>query len=157
MLGTVHIDILPVGGYYLDRDCVVDHGDGTLDYCTPFDHNSVPEVDGVPLIRDISECLPFGSYTLGGLCARFTDFTPSITGLIPRPSEDCSVGDPVAGPYHCGHWYDCQPCHRCGDDTVDLTCDCDRCSAARDRLACPFPFEAPDRPCFTTINPTETR
>ena len=27
---------------------------------------------------------------------------------------------------HCEHWYDCEPCCACGDET-DGTCDCDCC------------------------------
>lgn len=34
-------------------------------------------------------------------------------------------------PVHCPHWYDCEPCHWCGDDTPDPFCDCDRCTAVR--------------------------
>ena len=48
----------------------------------------------------------------------------------PRPSETCPAAT-EDDPGHCGHWYDCEPCHRCGDDTIDPHCDCDRCSAAR--------------------------
>jgi protein gp37 len=48
----------------------------------------------------------------------------------PSPSEDCPVA-PEDDPGHCGHWYDCEPCHRCGDDTRDPGCDCDTCLAAR--------------------------
>lgn len=38
---------------------------------------------------------------------------------------------PADDPGHCIHWYECEPCHRCGDDTVDPQCDCDRCTALR--------------------------
>lgn len=38
---------------------------------------------------------------------------------------------PGDDPGHCSHWYDCEPCHRCGDDTPDPGCDCVRCWAAR--------------------------
>lgn len=48
----------------------------------------------------------------------------------PTPSESCP-NDTADDRGHCGHWYDCEPCHRCGDDTVDPDCDCDRCTAAR--------------------------
>ena len=33
--------------------------------------------------------------------------------------------------WHCEHWYDCEPCCRCGDNTPDPICDCDRCTEAR--------------------------
>lgn len=48
----------------------------------------------------------------------------------PRPSEHCPAA-PENDPGHCGHWDDCEPCCRCGDDTIDPECDCQRCSAAR--------------------------
>ena len=32
---------------------------------------------------------------------------------------------------HCYCWFECEPCHWCGDDTVDPLCDCDRCAAHR--------------------------
>ena len=51
----------------------------------------------------------------------------------PEHPEWCPVGNPDEGSNHahCGHWYECEPCHRCGDDTPDPNCDCDRCTAAR--------------------------
>jgi protein gp37 len=48
----------------------------------------------------------------------------------PTPSEHCPSA-PEDDPGHCGHWYDCEPCHRCGDDTRDPGCDCNTCVAAR--------------------------
>lgn len=48
-----------------------------------------------------------------------------------EPSEFCPVGKPDEPNMHCACWYECQPCCRCGDDTIDPGCDCDRCSYAR--------------------------
>jgi hypothetical protein len=48
-----------------------------------------------------------------------------------RPSEDCPNA-PADDLGHCGHWYDCEPCCRCGDDTPDPMCDCPRCTAVRE-------------------------
>ena len=53
------------------------------------------------------------------------------TVAIVRPSEDCPNA-PADDPMHCGHWYDCEPCCRCGDDTIDPCCDCPRCTDARE-------------------------
>lgn len=32
---------------------------------------------------------------------------------------------------HCNHWWDCEPCCRCGNDTPDPSCDCPRCTYER--------------------------
>lgn len=57
----------------------------------------------------------------------------SVDLFGPGHPEWCPVGDPkdVLENAHCGHWYNCEPCHYCGDDTPDLNCDCDRCTYAR--------------------------
>lgn len=47
-----------------------------------------------------------------------------------EPSEFCPNA-PADDPGHCEHWYDCEPCHRCGDDTIDPNCDCERCTSHR--------------------------
>ena len=31
---------------------------------------------------------------------------------------------PADDPGHCLHWWDCEPCHRCGDDSDSPNCDC---------------------------------
>ena len=51
----------------------------------------------------------------------------------PGHPEWCPVGDPdeVSNHGHCAHWYECEPCHRCGDDTPDPSCDCPRCTYDR--------------------------
>lgn len=51
----------------------------------------------------------------------------------PGHPEWCPVGKPEADePHmHCSHWEDCEPCCRCGDDTPDPHCDCERCTAVR--------------------------
>lgn len=35
---------------------------------------------------------------------------------------------PEHDPGHCSHWENCEPCCRCGDDTIDPECDCPRCT-----------------------------
>lgn len=47
------------------------------------------------------------------------------------PSEICPSA-PEGEVVHCGHWYECEPCHWCGDDTPDPNCDCERCTAVRE-------------------------
>ena len=47
-----------------------------------------------------------------------------------RPKEFCPNA-PDDDPGHCGHWYECEPCHHCGDDTPDPECDCPRCTYVR--------------------------
>jgi hypothetical protein len=56
--------------------------------------------------------------------------TPNDQEAVAHP-EWCPVGAPDEPNAHCGHWYDCEPCHRCGDDMRDPGCDCARCWAAR--------------------------
>lgn len=46
----------------------------------------------------------------------------------PGHPEWCPAAD-EKDPGHCEHWFDCEPCHRCGDDTRDPNCDCERCDA----------------------------
>ena len=57
----------------------------------------------------------------------------AVSAFGPGDPEWCAVGDPadVLENAHCGHWYKCEPCHWCGDDTPDPSCDCPRCTAAR--------------------------
>jgi len=43
------------------------------------------------------------------------------------PDEHCTASEDG----HCHHWYDCEPCCRCGDDTRDPNCDCELCTAVR--------------------------
>lgn len=50
--------------------------------------------------------------------------------LGPGDPEWCPNA-PTDDPGHCGHWSDCEPCCRCGDDTRDPRCDCEKCAAAR--------------------------
>lgn len=39
---------------------------------------------------------------------------------------------PAEDPGHCLHWYDCEPCHRCGSDAGgEDNCDCERHTQAR--------------------------
>lgn len=53
-----------------------------------------------------------------------------MADLTPDDPEYCPNA-PADDPGHCEHWYDCEPCHRCGDDTIDPKCDCPRCTEAR--------------------------
>lgn len=51
----------------------------------------------------------------------------------PKHPEWCpDAPDPDDDRGHCGHWYDCEPCCQCGDDTPDPRCDCERCTAVRE-------------------------
>lgn len=64
--------------------------------------------------------------------------TPTVT-VIERTThtlpEWCPIGSEDEPHMHCGHWSECEPCHRCGDDTPDPDCDCDRCTSARPAAA----------------------
>lgn len=42
-------------------------------------------------------------------------------GLTVSISRPCASEDD-----HCTHWWDCEPCCRCGDDTEPESCDCPR-------------------------------
>lgn len=77
---------------------------------------------------------------------------PSELAVMPSPSKGPVMADTRFGPghpewcpapltkarepndehAHCECWGECEPCCRCGDDTPDPCCDCERCTAARD-------------------------
>lgn len=134
VIGTARVQALPVAEWDDDPSSHPDDDVGhvRIEYggeLTLFPGNG-------ELCIDLSECRPCGEWRQGHTGLVFTDFRPEIDW--PKPNETCRVGDPEDGPYHCSHWYDCEPCHRCGDDTVDPGCDCDRCTAVREARALPL-------------------
>lgn len=54
----------------------------------------------------------------------------ALVAVASGPDEHCPSSKDDAE-LHCEHWYECEPCCWCGDDTPDPRCDCPRCSALR--------------------------
>ncbi len=88
-------DVLPITTYadIGDPECIVNHCDGTIDHAIPSDddqsitvdppgvtvvHLDALEIpDGVHLIREVNDQLPFGDFTPGRYAWLLTDITPT--------------------------------------------------------------------------------
>ena len=61
--------------------------------------------------------------TRRGAASPLDEFGPGHPQWCPNAPDDDEG--------HCHHWWDCEPCCRCGDDTPDPSCDCPRCTYVR--------------------------
>jgi len=90
------VDVVPMTAHadIGDPECIVVHGDGTLDHCIPSEPppsgpanvvrlDAPPIPGGVHLIRDISDQEPYGFFTPG----RFAWLLEDITPINPVPAK----------------------------------------------------------------------
>lgn len=69
------VDCLPISTYMTGDECVVNHLDGTMDHVIQPDDVSAAENYG-PLIRDISDQIPYGDYAPGNFGWILEDIEP---------------------------------------------------------------------------------